>query len=253
MGLKLDDFGLNAKLILLGVSLIFFSTTLVAVYNISNELSNNRAGLIERGLSQVKLLASFSEYNLYTETLGDYDVTRSLVGRDSVSYTALVRTDHSVIVDEPPGHIEQWVDIEQLKYSSTDTTVMNLADAGLYVFVSPVFESDDFVTAVPGGFDLPAPNEASRLLGYVVLALNDDEVDRQALSAVIFSGLATLCIAMVAVVLIYYYTRRITRPLRALAAMSRDIAESDFEKRIEVESNDEIGHDGVSESDRRIT
>ena len=161
--------------------------------------------------------------------------------REYLNYTYLLVNDDFLILniaeeglplaDGVPTDGEVWIDIEsfpELK-SVMDGQIVSIVGTlgGLY--------NEEMLTIAH-----PIGNE-DMIIGAILMSTSMQSVDEN-ISAVVritVRGVVLSCIAAIA--MIYFSSRRMTKPLRQMNEAAKVIASGDFEKRIEVKSLDEIG------------
>ena len=102
---------------------------------------------------------------------------------------------------------------------------VQLAD-GNYLFVIPFYES---------------PTEKTKPKGYFRLLTDDSEADRAAEELRWWNVIISLAAVVVALVMAYFISKWIVRPVMALAGSVQQISQGDLTQRVKAESRDEIG------------
>jgi signal transduction histidine kinase/DNA-binding response OmpR family regulator len=89
--------------------------------------------------------------------------------------------------------------------------------------------------------ELPPGAELPRVVGYLQLGIGDQRA-RGELAGFAYSAIAFgSALALFASAAAFLVSRRLTRPIRRLAVLTRDIAEGNFDQRVERSTQDEVG------------
>ena len=151
-------------------------------------------------------------------------------------------------------------DLQELKIF--DTGYAFLCDASGKIFYHPLYESGTYIQQDVSGFDARLENESSgeelyrgvsngQEVEYAFRTLTNDmrlvlrapvsEINANVTNLIITISALLLGVVVVAVAVTTLISRRITKPLRTLTDAAVKISKGDYDIKLDVKSNDEIG------------
>jgi signal transduction histidine kinase/CheY-like chemotaxis protein/HPt (histidine-containing phosphotransfer) domain-containing protein len=236
--------GLAAKFNLLFVSLIVTTTVGICSFTLLRSLQAERQSFVERSLDLARGIAESSQHSIYRKDSKELHRTLDLLGTArGAAYVRVLDAQGAILGSRkrrgselaiPPARLD-----EPLRAGTP--RVRELGDDSRYV---------DLVVPVPS---LPAPTGGNllpqlrsgarvpRMIGYLQLGLERPtvatELGHVAQATIAFVAGATLLASWLAV----FATRRLTRPIRRVASVTRDIAGGNFDQRVGLERADEVG------------
>ena len=208
---------------------------------LSRDFSHARGDLAARGATIAQLVAANSEYALYTRDPQSLrGLTAQLTTMEGIAYLRVADTAGALLVSkqfDPQAEIPA-VTTSADNQQNAGGTYRALATGG------PVLE---FVVPIKAGSDSTASalfgehaGEASRTLGYVQLGMSLERAQQRlyrALAPVLITLGMLLALSLWATRLI---TRRVTRPLDALVAATKAVAEGRLEHAEIAPTGDEV-------------
>ncbi len=230
------------KLALLAISLIVVAALGATGVLVHRFDAGQRSALVETGRDLAAVLALHSQYAIYTR---QHQHLRPLVERlaahPDLAYARILDADGEVLVGKSfqsrPEAPDPTLD-ERLRAGVERVTVADASGAvELLVPISSVPEQGggDLIGALEPGARVP------RVIGYAQLGLRQERVRARveafALEALAWCGLLILGLGTVTV----FAAGRLTRPIRRLAVVTRDVAEGNFDQHADVRTGDEVG------------
>ena len=253
---QIKSLGLTSKFNLLSIMLVLITAIAVTSYAVKREWDSQIKNLQEEGLQTARILATFSEYAIFT---GDPDsINIILNSRDDsvITYIGLLRQDTSVLAERwfeaennvfPDWRKQSIVNDHDVIFSEDGhyiqffAPVMSTRNADLDAFVEDSYTiSDTVLDADSEIVDDNKVNVLSEKIGYVRLIYNKSQMNQQASDAVVASILMTVLIVFIAVFLTLLLARRITQPVNQLLAATQKISSGQIDNYVEVKSGGEL-------------
>ncbi|MBQ0799213.1 MAG: response regulator [Porticoccaceae bacterium] len=237
----------NALLLLVGV----IGVTFFSVWHHSKSAYEE---LNTRGVAIAVIAAKNSGYAIYTENEEELEMLAAdlLENKNLVSVEIINKknelllrkskvSDQSMPIFKPHAHEE----FEQgqtsvgtftltgnsTKYSVIKVDIFSMVDAG---------DGEDLGIL---DLDAPADNE-SEILGHIRIAMSHANLQSMLRKFVIEIMLIAAAVFLIGAIASYYLVKILTRPLRAFSAMTEGIGKGDFDQKITIGTNDEIGQLG---------
>ncbi|MFO0744163.1 MAG: ATP-binding protein [Myxococcota bacterium] len=235
----MSRFGLVAKLNVFTIAIVLLTAGGIAFGIVVDRGARERDELSEEGAMLAGLVADQSEFGLYTENAESLAVALDALRRaDDVVYARVENADGKVLAErrfvregEPSPELATAADVIEMRApvtrGSTDLAPDPLAQVA--------------VAGEGGG----APSE----LGRVVIGLGTAGSDRVTAAFVRTVVVIALLALVLGVLVTFYMTSRITRPILELAQVSQKIAEGDFAQRVAVAAGERSG-DEIAELGR---
>jgi len=249
-----------SKLITLFISILLISfliTGIILYYFLGDFLSDEKVDLLERSSDNVS-----ETFKLYLNNL-DSSVAQFIFKQYIESYSAytqsivwIVSEDGSIIFSSPmPQEIK-------LKYIDSKTGFMKLPDERQYKKL--MSGQEEYMKLVGGDFYGFFRDEAFKSFGYSWLTvakplrytdINGNtsivgavyfhtpvpEVQKARIQVIKFFLIAVAVSALVSTILAYFFSLRITKPLKQIRDAARIIAGGEFQKRLNIKTKDEVG------------
>ncbi len=235
---------LTAKLNVLVVCLVALSLIAAggfATWRVYEATYGARVGSAEALARELALRAPQALYERQTEELKS--IVRRLVAEPYVAYARILRSDGVPLVGwaregvSPPEVDEAGQALAVARVRDIDAPIGETRYSDLLVPVTsaPGEGADALLAALPPGSSLPS------VFGYIQLGVDDRAAWARGRSFLItaaeFGAVLLLGVGLLGHALI----RRLTRPVRELAVLSRDIAGGNFDQTVEVKTRDEVG------------
>ena len=235
---------LALKVSVLVLGAVFLTMSGSAFVLLSRERTQATIDLEARAIAMARLIAANSEFAIYTSnTDGLRPLVKQLDEMDDVAYIRVARASNEVVIDQRFDALFARATLpalQQMAYvrSPMVRSLVVSTDQVLDVVV-PVLRARDDVL----GEDLlvPANETDTGPLGFVQLGvtLRPTQVHQQ--EAMWQVLLATLLLLLVGLPPTYWFTRRVTAPMRHLASAAQEIGEGRFEPMAHIGTRDEIG------------
>ena len=236
--------GLTAKFNLLTIALILATSFGIATFVTLSGRANHYESLLRKGTTAAGILAQNSEYGIYAEDRHSLrQIVESLNADADVAYVAVMNQSMQALVTNLlspsvgiPAH-------EGPLPSTMEHRTFQGKDGKEYIsIVTPVMSraqgSSDalFPTLGPGD---EGAIEVERI-GYVVLVLNQERMQREAQKFLISTALFTSLLGLLGIGLTVLLTRRIAAPIEELVRVTHDIAEGHFERDLSIAGEGEL-------------
>ncbi len=240
--MKSRSLSVAEKFNLLIIAIIIITSTGTALFFARRSYINRYDEILRHSTSFAQLLAGSSEYAIYTRDEASVEqIVTSISNDDNIAYLFMLDKDMKVIafktktafIRKPParGNIPL---SEMLGYR-----VYHEEKGGeRYIdILSPVVSTsknaDLFVDR--------APDTTSEAIGFIQLGYCLAELSAYTTSLIITSIMFTSIFIVVGIVLTVIMTRKITRPIQEVIAVTEHIARGDFSRRLKVTADDELG------------
>jgi signal transduction histidine kinase/DNA-binding response OmpR family regulator/HPt (histidine-containing phosphotransfer) domain-containing protein len=239
--------GLYAKLNLLTISIIILTVVVISSYVVRERLQDTYASLQQGGIEVARMVASVSEYGIYTENVSALnEIARGLEKNKDLAYLTIFNYENEVLLDKAfkPEMARVQPDIPDLEWDADTVHTKDLlnSDAKLpYIdVVIPVVSVGGSGTGDPLD-SMFEPGAGSEIIGFVKLGL-DQTLMRKTIDEFLWSMIGvTTIIAMIGILFTMLLTRRITAPVVSLVQATVNVARGNFDYRVTASSNDEIG------------
>ncbi|MDX2505077.1 MAG: EAL domain-containing protein [Gammaproteobacteria bacterium] len=238
---QVKGFGLTTKFNLLSILLVLLTAMAVTSYNITREWDNRLEALFEHGKEVSEIVAKFSEYALFSEDKDTIKIILSSADDPETSYLGLLRPDKTVlaekVVESIQGEFPGW----RTDSSNVKNTPIFSNDSKYIQFLVPVMsthntELNTFPTEAEN-----APHK-EELLGYIRLILSTAQMRQQSMEAINTALWMTALIVGIAILLTFWLTRRITRPVAQLAQATLAITREGLNEQVAVTEGGELSH-----------
>ncbi|MEM5787162.1 MAG: HAMP domain-containing protein, partial [Syntrophobacteraceae bacterium] len=233
--------GLASKLNILMIGLLLMASAGISCSVIKIHKAGSYAELLRNGMRIAAMVSLSSEYAIYTEDRKALEnIAENFQGED-IAYLALLNKDKRPLIEKSFQESGKVPDGNRTRVSLGQSMHMDLVDNSgkPYVeFFSPVMASAGASTVLFQ--ELGTSTEQMQVIGYVQLGLTLDGLQEQSRSFLLSIILITATVIVVGVLITLMLTRRITLPIRRLAAATQDISEGRIDQVIQVNSHDEI-------------
>ena len=245
-------YGLVTKFNALIIALILATTMGTATFLLWYETTEYAKEMVHEGNAIAKTVSENSEYAIYTENQGALSqIAGSLQVYPNVIYVRFAdktgkklyeKSLHSAVVPPPMRH--------HTRLAAVDGNVLFSEIAGgsgnaRYMdFLAPVMGSP-----VAGSAEMFLGTESGSgqqdIIGYVQIGLGQEDAQKRIETFFSVAVLSTAVFVLMGVGVTVFLTRRITSPIRDLAAATRAVADGDLDHHIAIRTRDEI-HDLAS-------
>ncbi len=242
---KKIQLNLPTKFNLLTIFLVVVTTSVMAIFVIRDEISDNFREMLDHGRSIAIMLSLNIEQGVYTEnqeTLAR--AAENLFHDPDIVYVYVLDQSERVIAYKTNG---TEVNIPStIRYrSQTPGDILrygeftNPSDGRKYVdLLTPVVRSGKTDPDPARGEVLSSPED--EVIGYVHLGFSEERSRARVRSFLLSTALVMVLLVVVGTSLTLIMTRRITKPVHELIAGTRKISEGDLNHRLRVRSGDEI-------------
>ena len=218
---------LVTKFTLLTSCLVVLTASAIVVLISWREAVLLHSELLEHGKELAAVVARNSEYSIYTQSESALNQTvRSLEADDNIVYAILRDETNEVLAGAG-----------ELPFDGVGPP--NARRDSVIDIVYPVTSSSE--SDAPGLFlGSETEEQASRVIGYVQLGVSEARIAKRIRGFVLFTVVTTGAIVLFGLVCTVVMTRRISLPLRKLAAAAGAVSEGNLEHRFDIDSGAEI-------------
>ncbi len=225
---------LAARLNLLIIGLVILTALSITLSLVHHERSSFYDHLVGRGMNAASMLAHNSEYAVYAEDRNALrDLLKHTMVDEFVGYAVILDRDGKPLASSGPMPVEPDQAGTTLKDGIRITPGLLLAGTEHIEFLAPV----DGAGSDPALF--PDLN-SSEPIGFVRLGLSLRPLDQRIERFILTSAVITMAATFFAVLLTLFATRRVTAPMRHLAASAASIARGERTTPVTVTSRDEV-------------
>jgi signal transduction histidine kinase/CheY-like chemotaxis protein len=211
-------------------------------------IADHRA-LARGGHEIAEMVAHQSRYPIYTERREELrEILAGLRAHPDVAYARIISAKGATLASKvfrqdlpvPESAID-----ERIRAGATHDSEFTDPSSGVrYLDILMPVES----VSETGGrrllAELPPGSQLPRVVGYLQLGIGDERA-RGELTGFSYSTIAFgSALALLASAAGFLISRRLTQPIRSLAVLTRDIAGGNFDQRVEVSTQDEVGELG---------
>ena len=238
---------LYAKLNLLTISIIILTVTVISVYVVQKRLQDSYEYLQRDGIDTARMVASVSEYGIYTENVSALnEIARSLKKDSDNAYLTIYNKDREVLLntDFKVYTERKFSSIPEINWDADAFHAKDLLDSEsklpVIEVVVPVISIGENMEDDPLN-DMLEPSSGFEIIGYIQLGL-DQTMMHEEVSAFLWSMIiVTTIISILGILITALLTSRITAPVAALLQATNNVARGDFDFKVTATSKDEIG------------
>ena len=231
--------GLSAKFNLLSFMLVLLTAIAISTIDFNRDRKSRIQSLIEHGEEVSGVIASLSEYAIFTEDEETLNTILNSVTVSETSYVGLLNSNQKILA-------EKWMDTrkdahpEWQDYSENQLARPVFSKDQQYIqFIQPVLSKRNTeLDAYPTENESHLPQQET--IGYVRLIFNTYRIQQQEQLAVRSTLFTTALIIAVALLLTLLLTRRITRPINLLVQATREIAEGNLDEKVVITTGGEL-------------
>ena len=232
---------LATKLNLLVISLVLLTAASIAALISERGIREDRAQLLDLGVSLAELGSRQTEFALYTE---DATALRSdvdnLASNVKIGYVVLLNKDRRPLLSKVVAENVPLIPAPDaaLFQGGTQHTELQLGEKGTPYFdiVAPVQNRGDNAELFP-----EVESADKRVLGYVRIGVRQDSLEDKAHEIVISTIALTLVVVALGVFATLLITRRILGPVQVLVRATHEIAGGNLADPVNVQATGEIG------------
>jgi len=239
---------ISTKFNLLAVSLVVVTATALTLFSVGSLRLENQSALVSNGSAFARLLASNSEYAIYTQDEALLaSLMASLADREEITYASVVQRSGEVLVErwfQPTIGDLAMIDRGGHRFGQSATGVsassfMSASDGQRYhdvvaLVTSYATEMDDALLGLS-----PTTEDVAEL-GYVRLVLNERGIDRRSSELIWTTVLVAMFLAALAIIVSIVLANRITAPISALLAATRRVASQHLDQDLHVDTTGEL-------------
>ncbi len=238
-----------SKFNLLTIFLIMLTTLVTGGYLMLQQHANAFRNFARHGVETAMMLSRNIETAVYTENRPALaDSIQGLKENPDIAYLVILNKDHKVLLQKKYFGLSKIPALTALKNTLVDGKIISRdtidpdTNEAYIDIIAPVYRPPsmpgDLTAGVP---PLNSLKKKPELIGYIQLGLSQNKIyqdSRQFLLQNLVVGAMTLIIG---IILTLWQTRRIIRPLKRLTLATQLISQGDFDKQLNISSNDEIG------------
>ena len=238
---------LYAKLNFLTISIIILTVAVISVYVVQKRLQDSYAYLQRDGIDTARMVASVSEYGIYTENVSALGEIARSIGKDSDhAYLTIYNKDRQVLLNREfkPDMVRNQSSLPRQDWSTENYHTHDLLDSEsnlpVIEVVVPVVSIGETMDNDPLQ-DMFEPASGNEIIGYIQLGL-DQTMMRNDIDAFLWSMIVvTTIISIIGILVTALLTSRITAPVASLVQATTSVSKGDFDFKVAARSNDEIG------------
>jgi TMAO reductase system sensor TorS len=230
------------------IALVLATSLGITAYVVHDEITLRQEELLNHGLAVAAVAAENSEYGIYTENADALrQILDGLFSDDKVLYAAILDRDDATLQARSRQPALPLPDVAPLAEQGTrgESRWQKVADRSgrqYLELLTPVYS-----LSARGTTEIfPEQSGRGGIIGYLRVGLDQESLRLQLRRFVLSTGLFTLLLIVVGSILSLFSTRKITAPLRRLAAVAHAISQGNLDHRIEVDSRDEIADLGTA-------
>ena len=240
---------LGAKFDLVVGLMIAITTIAMGAFFLRQASDADHRSLKREGREIGAMVAHQSRYPIYTESREELrEILAGLSAHPDVAYARIISAKGATLASKvfrqelavPKIAMDDRIRAGAIQYSEFANPSSGVRYLDILIPVESVSETGGrrLLEELPPGSQLP------RVVGYLQLGLGDERA-RNALAAFSYSTVAFgSVLALLASAAGFLVSRRLTRPIRRLAVLTRDIAGGNFDQQVEVSTRDEVGELG---------
>lgn len=221
--LRIRPLGIAAKLNLLAVCVILFSSVAIGVAVVRTQSRLSFEAQRHAGDLLVRQMANGAKMLLYIDNRpGLKRMLGNLANNRDVVFSAAYDPAHRLLADfRPRAGIrplsdQDWPLLDQVRFDSEGDGLL------------------DFVTPIPG-VDARSPHQ-----GYFRVVLSSERARSEVIVFVKETARFAIVVTALAIVLTLMLTRRLVQPIRELAGVAREVAEGRLGQTVVIRANDEL-------------
>ncbi|MFN7956279.1 MAG: response regulator [bacterium] len=238
---------LASQFSLLSASLVLVSSAGIAAFAGYRTWSEARTALELRGRELARGMSSESQYAIYTRAPDELArIVGSVADSADVAFVRILDARQQPLAEKtvagsmpPPA-----LDTATLPSDGKGLVARRITgsrDGQTYVEVVAAVTRSAPIAPADLMFARDPDEMATGPLGFVQVGLSQKGMTERVRGFVAATLVATGSLVLVGVLATLYFTRYLVRPISALARVTGEIAEGDFEQSVDVTSNDEVG------------
>lgn len=224
------------------------TTLITGGYLMLQQHANAFRNFARHGVETAMMLSRNIENAVYAENRQAIaDSIQGLEENPDIAYLVILNNAHQVLVQKKylglakiPALTAQENTLIDGKIISRDTIDPETNEAFINI-IAPVYRRQPMPGDLAAGVTSNSLKNKPELIGYIQLGLSQNKIyqdSRKFLLQNLVVGAMTLIIG---IILTLWQTRRITRPLKRLTLATQVISQGNFDKQLNIASNDEIG------------
>ncbi|MDH3639523.1 MAG: ATP-binding protein, partial [Gammaproteobacteria bacterium] len=231
---RFKELGISGKLSLMTTILVIVTIVAMTTFAIWQKYSNSYIQLLDHGTEIGTMLASASEYGVYTENFEALGETVQILkgGRD-IAYVVISKEDGSTLLKEafkPGASIPE----------SVDGPDNQSTDSNRYVEITlPIKTNSGDLLTDPFTPPADTTNDAETI-GYVRLGLDKTTMYANIATFLQLTVVVALSMILLGTLSTIWMTRRLTLPLKKLIQATEILGKGRFLKHLETRGNDEV-------------
>ena len=238
-----------SKFNLLTIFLIMLTTLVTGGYLMLQQHANAFRNFARHGVETAMMLSRNIENAVYTENRQAIaDSIQGLEENPDIAYLVILNKAHQVLVQKKylglakiPALTAQENTLVDGKIISRDTIDPETKDAYINI-IAPVNRKSPIPADLTAGVTpLNRLNNKPELIGYIQLGLSQNKIYQDSRLFLLQNLVVGAITMIIGIILTLWQTGRIIRPLKRLTLATQLISQGDFDKQLNIASNDEIG------------
>ncbi|MCW8955597.1 MAG: response regulator, partial [Gammaproteobacteria bacterium] len=234
----------STKINLLTTLLILLTASMVGFFVAQYQLETSRDNLIKQSRKITNIIARLSVYGVYIENGNVLEETLSSIFDEETVYLSVHNANEKMLYQSIKEH--GFVLPASLSGMQTHSNLIQAFETGngfnkqrYILFLQPVVAEvmDDMLDIE---LDSTEPL-AEEVIGVIRLVVSEKSLQREAANSIAIIALISALVALVGVVMSLLLSRRITSPLATLASATQAVGRGDFNQKIDLKSDDEMG------------
>jgi PAS domain S-box-containing protein len=227
------------------VVIILVLTTFTG-FAVIREGQKEKKSLEEQGEMLARILARNSIVGVYSENKKMLkDVTESILNQKNVVTVAIYNSDLKILYSKGKDSSESNKvsnPVDTISELRTDGSLSIKESAKLFEFIKPVMLQSNVKKDEMLYFGDSSKVNVSKVVGYVYITLSKDAYHKQIITIVLENAVIMLIFIVSSAVIVIFFVRRVTRPLKMLTDNVKALEKGSLVERVPVNSKDEVGN-----------
>ena len=238
--------GLGTKFNLVCGLLITITAIAMGGFSVRQASVESQRALVQRGGEITEMVAHHSRHPIFTERREELrEILAGLRAHPEVAYARIISAEGTTLASKifrQELRVPEFAMGERIRAGAIHTTEFTDPSSGVrYVDILTPVEAVSKTGSRRLLAELQPGSQLPRVVGYLQLGLGNERASDQLAafvsSTIAFGGVLGLAACVVSLLI----SQRLTRPIRHLAALTRDISGGNFEQQVDVSTQDEVG------------
>ncbi len=238
---SIGRFTLARKFNVLSIALVMTTSLVIALYVVHDEKSHTFEELVEHGVMLAEMVSQNSEYGIYTRDQESMrQIIKSLAVNPDIAYVRIMDRENRELYSQKyisgaaipdASGLHSLAEFPETRHRQ----VVNGQDGKYYIdILAPVVSAAGFLSE-----DVITEAE-EEIIGYVQLGISEQGLLNRVRQFLFSISIVTSIITLSGIFLTLFMTKRITSPVKELAAIAQEISQGKLDHTIKENSADEI-------------